>query len=77
MGIKTNSEILSVLRQSVPFKNGTIPVPAPHLKKGTIPVPNSKETRNRSLELVPVPGTDPSLLVLCTIQELGNYDRYF
>ena len=44
-------------------KKGMIPVPVPHLKKGMIPVPNYKGTRNRSLERVSVPGTDPTLLV--------------
>ena len=57
-GTKRNAKINGAFQG----KKETIPAPVPHLKKGTIPVPNSKGTRNRSLERVPVPGTDPTLL---------------
>ena len=60
-------------------KKGMIPVP--HLKKGTITVPISKGTRNRSLERVPVPGTDPTLLLRmyeCLFLKLClNFDNKF
>ena len=54
-------------------KKGTIRVPDPQLKKERFPIPNSKGTRNRSLERVPISGTDPTLLINTTVLDIRGH----